>query len=198
MRAQAMTAQLCDQVMFEGVSCDLVCWTGGELFDPRVYGVNPVSYLTSLNRGWLAHYRVERRLSLEELMLEHEVVGANDKLTRHGRAPAINGVEPDLKKEWPCNGHYRELNLPIAFGGGMLIGDGDAIERFGRGSPPAWAYRRLRELVFIDGELIEAIDHSTIAAALRERDALRHDADRVMGYPAAEEWRAAFCYDYGF
>ncbi|WP_123648373.1 hypothetical protein [Lysobacter enzymogenes] len=28
-----MTQQLSDQLLFEGASCDLVCWAGGELFD---------------------------------------------------------------------------------------------------------------------------------------------------------------------
>lgn len=196
--AESMTQQWPDQVVFEGLSCDLICRAGGELFDPCAHGLNPVRICTALDRGVLAHYRVDRRLWLDELALEHAPVGQGDKLPGAGQAPPINGVEPQPCGHRVGNCHYLGLALPIRFDGGLLIGDGGTIGRFPRGSPPPWAYVRLRELVFVDGDLLDAIDHSGIADALRDRDRLFHDADRAMSYPAAEEWRAAFCYDYGF
>ena len=192
-----MTLQMCDQLWFEGVSCDLIAWAGGELFDPHAHGLEPIRVCTALDRGVLAHYRVERQLWLDELVLEHAPAAPGGGQPRRARGPSINGVEPQ-PGHWLGSCHYRDLALPIRFGGGLLIGHGDAIPRFPRGSPPAWAYLRLRELVFVDGELLEAIDHSQIAEGLRERDRRFHDADLIMGYPAAAEWRAAFCYDYGF
>lgn len=193
-----MTQQWPDQVVFEGVSCDLVCWAGGELFDPRAHGLNPGEWCTALNRGWRAHYRVGERLFIDELLLHHETPGFTAKQHDRMRGPPINGVHAQAYPRGGGNSHYLGLALPIAFGGGLLIGDGDAIERFQRGSPPAWAYLRLRELVFVDGALIEAVDHSAIAAGLRDRERQCGDADRVLGYPAGQQWREAFCYDYGF
>lgn len=193
-----MTQQLCDEVLFEGVGCDLIAWAGGDLFDPRAHGLDPVSNCTALNRGWLAHYRVDARLWLDGLMLDHAVSAPSAKKLRFGPGPAINGVPPHHDPEWGFSSQYSQLALPLDFGGGLLIGAGDACERPGRGAPPGWHYLRLLELVFTDGHLIEAVDHSAIAAALRERDRLRGDAGRVMAYPAAEDWRKAFSYDYGF
>lgn len=193
-----MTQQLSDQVLFEGVSCDLIGQAGGELFDPFAHGLDPVRNCTALDRGWLAHYRVDTRLWLDELMLDHAVSAPAAKKLRLGAGPAINGVSPRYDRERGFSSCYLGLELPLDFGGGLLIGDGDACERPGRGSPPAWNYRRLRELVFIDGHLIEAVDHSDIAAALRERELRFGDAGRIMACPAAEAWRRAFAYDYGF
>lgn len=193
-----MTQQLSDQVLFEGASCDLICWAGGELFDPFAHGLDPIRNCTALDRAWLAHYRVDQRLWLDELMLDHALPGPPGKKPRIGRGPAINGVQAGAHPQMGFSSHYARLELALDFGGGALIGDGDALERPGRGSPPAWAYLRLRELVFVEGQLIEAVDRSDIAAALRERDALRRDAGQVMAYPAADAWRRAFAYDYGF
>lgn len=194
-----MTRQLSDQVLFEGVSCDLVCWAGGELFDPFAHGLDPFRDCTALERGWLAYYRVDRRLWLDELMLDHAVSAPAAKRPQLGPGPAINGVAPSFDRRHGFSNCYFRLGLPVDFGGGLLIGDGDARARPGRGSPPAWHYLRLRELVFTQqGELIEAVDHSDIAAALRERDRRFGDASQVMAYPAAEQWRGAFAYDYGF
>jgi len=193
-----MTQQLSDQLLFEGVSCDLVCWAGGELFDPYAHGLDPIRNCTALDRGWLAYYRVDRRLWLDELMLDHAVSAPSAKSPRLGPGPAINGVPPSFDRRQGFSSCYFRLGLPLDFDGGLLIGDGDAGARPGRGSPPAWHYLRLRELVFARGELIEAVDHSDIAAALRERDRAFGDAGRVIGYPAAQDWRAAFAYDYGF
>lgn len=193
-----MTQQMSDRLLFEGVSCELICWAGGELFDPFAHGLQPVRNCTALDRGVLAHYRVDERLWLDELMLDHALPGPPERKPRLGRGPAINGVSPRTHPDMGFTSHYACLDLPLAFGGGLLIGEGDACERPGRGSPPAWVYLRLRELVFTQGELIEAVDHSEIAAALRERDRRFGDARRVMAYPAAEAWRQAFAYDYGF
>ncbi|UZW63086.1 hypothetical protein [Lysobacter enzymogenes] len=74
-----MTQQLSDQVLFEGAACDLVCWAGGELFDPFAHGLEPVRNCTALDRGWLAHYRVDARLWLDELMLDHAVSAPSAK-----------------------------------------------------------------------------------------------------------------------
>lgn len=193
-----MTQQLSDQVLFEGTACDLVCWAGGALFDPFAHGLEPVRNYTALDRGWLVHYRVDARLWLDELMLDHAVSAPSAKKPRLGAGPAINGVAPRCDRERGFSSCYSGLGLLLDFGGGLLIGDGDACERPGRGSPPAWNYMRLRELVFIDGHLIEAVDRSDIAAALRERERRFGDARRIMADPAADAWRRAFAYDYRF
>ena len=126
-----MTQQMSDRLLFEGVSCELICWAGGELFDPFAHGLQPVRNCTALDRGVLAHYRVDERLWLDELMLDHALPGPPERKPRLGRGPAINGVSPRTHPDMGFTSHYPRLDLPLDFDGGLLIGelgDGAGVE----------------------------------------------------------------------
>ena len=71
---------------------------------------------------------------------------------------------------------YKGLNIKLDYTGKILVGDGFIHEYYiHMGYQRAWAYKKLVELVFVDGNLIEKNDHSKVAADIRKK--IRNDKD---------------------
>ena len=66
-------------------------------------------------------------------------------------------------------GHYKDMRAPIAFTGGMLIGDGFIREMYVHmGFHPAYKFRVVHELMFESGRQVSATDQSQIMAKVRQ------------------------------
>ena len=64
---------------------------------------------------------------------------------------------------------YKDVNMPIPYTGKILLGDGFMQEYYiHMGFQRGWAYKKLIELVFEEGILLECNDLSHIAKAQRE------------------------------
>jgi hypothetical protein len=169
-----MTAQIPDLVMFNGIAYTLAAIDGHGLFDPDDHGLQVVPTSTANYRGYQAHYAVrDGRLlltALHDVGLSDAVEGTSpDTLPRvAGRTPTWQGYSLA----------YDDLDLEVPFSGGLLIGDGFIDELYVHmGFHPAWKFRRVHELIIIDGRVIRTHDRSDEIAAVRETMAARDRPD---------------------
>ncbi|WP_157900027.1 hypothetical protein [Rhodoferax koreensis] len=76
--------------------------------------------------------------------------------------PSLNGVQAVREDEmFFCDWGFSNVNLPLGYTGGVVIGR-DFIDDLSthRGFDPVWEYRRVQELVFDKGRLVETNDAS--------------------------------------
>ena len=99
-------------------------------------------------------------------------------------SPGADGLIDAIErsKEYKCQGGkkiimkahfghrvYKDVNIPIPYTGKILLGDGFMREYYiHMGFQRGWAYKKLIELVFEEGILLECNDLSHIAKAQRE------------------------------
>lgn len=175
-----MTAQIGDIYKYEKKEFTIVALSSAMLFDPKNFGMEPHPSSTACYRGYWCEYSIEN----DELLLKDLYLFNSD-----GKYPPLNGVEvsPQEFKEYECYkgnnkksekvtmpayfGHrvYRDVNMPIPYTGKILLGDGFMREYYiHMGFQRGWAYKKLIELVFEEGILVECNDLSHIAKAQRE------------------------------
>ena len=164
-----MTAQLTDKFTYQEKDYDLADGSGAGLFDPAKYGLKPVMKCTAFWRGYYCQYT----LLGDQLILKTLQINHSDEETR-----PVPTAPPPLCGHMavPSTGRFRlfasvyeNIDLPIVFTGGLLLG-ADFINEMYRhmGFPPAYKYRQVHELLFVDGTLLEAADRSYEMAELRE------------------------------
>ena len=175
-----MTAQIRDIYNYDNNDYRIVALSSVMLFKPQDYGMEPHTSSTACWRGYWCEYEI----SNGELLLKNLYFYNTD-----GNYPPLNGVEvspPEFievegrrglrkKREkftMPAHhGHrvYKNVNLPIPYTGKILLGDGFMREYYiHMGFQQSWAYKKLIELVFKEGILLECNDLSRIAKAQRE------------------------------
>ncbi len=117
----------------------------------------------------MAEFSVEENLKLKDLYVFHDA-GLPVK-NKRPNGPTINSILPIEPNSW-CgfNCLYKNLNLPLQFTGGFLLGDG-LIKQSGvnMGYHPFWNYESVVELIFENGMLKCAEDKSSVALAVREK-----------------------------
>jgi hypothetical protein len=172
-----MTTQISDGVFFEGTQFALCGCNGNELFEPTRYGLIPTMASTACYRGWMSEYSVAEELLLQDLYVFHDA-GLPAK-NRRPNGPTINSIPP-ISPNSLCgfNCLYKDLNLPIPFTGGLLLGDGFVKQSgFNMGFHPYWRYESVIELIFENGKLSRAEDKSSIALEVRNK----HLVSGVLG-----------------
>ena len=163
-----MTAQIGDIYKYKKKEFTVVALSSVMLFDPKNYGMEPHASSTACWRGYWC----------EQLLKDLYLYNSDDKY------PPLNGVEVSLPefKEYKCQGGkkiimkahfghrvYKDVNIPIPYTGKILLGDGFMREYYiHMGFQRGWAYKKLIELVFEEGILLECNDLSHIAKAQRE------------------------------
>ena len=154
-----MTAQISDSVKFEGRTYTLAGVNGTGLFEPEALGLHAVPMHTACWRGFYCTYAVrDRQLELEELRIHLE---PPERTIILGAAPKKASDHGDAE--------YEDMRAPIAFTGGLLIGDGFIREMYVHmGFHPAYKYRVVHELIFERGRLASATDQSALMAKIRE------------------------------
>ena len=147
-----MTAQIGDTVIYQGKAWDLAELSGEGLFDPAAWGLPLVPMTSACWRGHVCRYEVkDGALYLAGLRLALGRAGTN-----LGTFEAAELTQAPL----PFTGRLILARQPVA----RLQGN--------MGFPPAWTYRRVRELRFRRGRLAGEQDVSANMAAVR-RDRLR-------------------------
>lgn len=155
-----MTAQIHDSFTYLSETYALVACSNGAPFSPTKAGYRPTFYHTADQKGYRCHYEVkDGKLHLQELLLH----------SPPGRPPDLNGVAclPDQES---CFGywHFHEIGLPLIHSGGLLLGRNFIEELYAHiGFHPMWKFRQVHELVFEEGQLVEARDASTDTEILR-------------------------------
>jgi hypothetical protein len=161
-----VTAQVPDEVMWDGRSWTLAGFDGSGLFDPTEHGLEPIMLSTANWRGFVCEYAVvDDRLVLDRLKvgLPDEVAAA----AQRGEASQVNGRRPTRRVG--IESTYEDLALPIPFTGMLTLGDEFIQDLYVHmGYQPAWKYRRVAELRFEAGALVSAEDASERYTAMRE------------------------------
>ena len=115
-------------------------------------------------RGFVCSYLVEGpRLLLDSL-----------EMSLDGPAPKLFGVRPKpLKGDFTIfDAVYEGLGHRVPFSGGLLLADDFIDELYVHmGFHPAWKYREVHELVFLDGDLVLEADRSEQIAEFRDAEA---------------------------
>lgn len=183
-----MTAQAMDRVRWRDRTWALVGIDGTALFDPGAFGIVPQMLHTAAWRGYICTYGVEG----DRLRLEQLEIGFDDETNRRaagGSPPVIGGATP-IRQGTGYVWHYDGANLPIAFSGGLRLGDGFIRELYVHmGFAPAWKFEEVHELRFEAGRLVSATDESAEMRRQREQAvdgplAPRHDSrvDRIRDW----------------
>ena len=175
-----MTAQIGDIYKYQNKEYHLVALSSAHIFNPKKYGLEPHASSTACSRGYWCEYAI-----LDDILLLKDLYLFN----RDDKYPPLNGTEVSSQEfeEVECHvrgksktekrlrpahfGHrvYRDVNMPVPYTGKILLGDDFIWDYYiHMGFQRSWAYRKLIELVFEEGILIETHDHSHIARALRE------------------------------
>ena len=181
-----MTAQFNDIFRLKGTEYALAGISGGNLFDPVEFGLNPFMASTACWRGYVATFAIaDAQLVLDTLHvnLPPEISAARNQ----PNGPIINGIQPTP----PTNGlnlfnnEYKGLNYRMDYTGSLLLGREFIRELYVHmGFHPAWKYKTVIELTFEKGLLISELDRSTWAEETRQR-AQKESAN--VGTPSTRE-----------
>lgn len=166
-----MTAQIDDTALFGNREYAVVGISGhggsSELFDPSEHGLQPQPMSTACHRGFFCSYAIEEdRLVLRDLFIGLAIDPEGTAAQRG--SPLLFGKYPVyLAEEW-CYA-YRDLNAPLSFTGGILLGAGFIESLYVHmGFQAPHAYRTVHGLMFERGLLVEQKDLSEEMARIRE------------------------------
>jgi len=162
-----VTAQIPDRLDYEGHEFSIVGIKGEGLAHPLDFGMQPTTIHTGCYRGYYSTYScVNGKLKLISLTLR----------TADGTYIAIHDVRPELDritnrdgKEVTANATYSGLEIDVAFSGGLLVARDFIQEMYVHmGFQKPYAYERVIEMMFRNGQLVGQIDHSDRMAFIRQ------------------------------
>lgn len=181
-----MTMQANDRFVYDDKSYSISAIQFPKLFfDIHKIGIYPGATSSACWRGYVATF------CLHENFL---VLKALDTNNNNGRSVpvAINGIMPKVVKEdglidkyknsreW----HYCDVNLKIPYSGNILITDDFIHARYVHmGFQSPISYRKVIELSFNDGELVDTKDISDLVAQIRETHPLESREAQVARLP---------------
>ena len=161
-----MTAQISDSFIFNGEDFSLTGFTDKIPFYPGDYAITPKGVSSACWRGF---YRIFSIVNNELVLKKFNVNDANIENNISG--PKINGVKPNLNTKGRSffNKSYENIDLKIAYTGSILIGKGFIRDLYVHmGFHPAWKFKKVFELTFDKGNLIETIDLSEKMVEVRK------------------------------
>ncbi|MHA1375776.1 MAG: hypothetical protein ACTSR7_15950 [Promethearchaeota archaeon] len=185
-----MTGQVPDNLIYKNSSYSIVGLKGEGLPLPLDFGLEPASSNTANWRGFIMTYKIaENHLIVQEMNVT--VGDLKDK------APLINGINPETKKERLLRLTYKSLKLKTQFTGKILIAK-DFIDfmyvHMGFQSPIS--FNTVIELMISDGALIKVTDFSDMMKKYRK---LNVSDGKLEQTENIEEWVArTFSLDYDF
>jgi len=172
-----MTAQISDEIIFNGVQYSIAAKKGGSLFGPRAHGISPVGVTSCCWRGYQCVYSVQSdRLVLAILTVCHSNIANARYYSDLTDPPDINSVTARaLDVPQPGEGplpmfphEYRDLGLLVQFSGEILAANSFIMELYLHGGfHPAWKYEKNLELKFENGLLTSTRDVSDIFKEFR-------------------------------
>ncbi len=144
------------------------------LLDIEALGLHPKTKDSTCKRGYTAIFRLDD--TGERLLLDRLYTNNGKK-----EAPVIGGVAPVPLKSPAGNVYYKNLNLPIAYTGGIVITT-DFIGKLivHHGFQPPENFKKVWELTFDNGRLVKKEDLSLLAEIrrLENKIALRKARER--------------------
>ena len=156
-----MTAQIPDSIVYCGKKYTYIKSSNDFGFNPEDFGVKPMSFITSNWRGFFCDYLVdcnEGMLYLEKLTIS----GGSKKLT------ALLGRYRTGSSNY--GNVYDGIKIKMKYTGKLLLGR-EFINKYyvHGGFQESFAYKKVIELIFSEGKMIEAIDHSDYVEKHRDK-----------------------------
>lgn len=160
-----MTAQVPDHLFYEDEQYAIVGVDGSGLLTPADFGLEPVMMSTACWRGFIADYAVDgERLILSALTVR----------TVDDQYPPLKGIA--ARSGGVMGGmRYEDLNTPVAFSGGLLIGRDFIHETYVHmGFHKPSQFRHVLEITCEAGRVLGVQDRSEQSAAHRARQRFEH------------------------
>jgi len=167
-----LTLQIPDGYEYSDKVLDLVSSTGrGYIFEPENYGFKPRSTCTASHRGFRSVFGLSQgHFSLIQLDISLFSVEEDGWVPVKGMP--LNGVEPIFGQSSSLfNNMYRDVGISLDYSGTILIADDFVQELYVHmGFPMAWKYKKVIELTFGSGKLLQKTDRSDEMEKLRDKD----------------------------
>ena len=141
-----MTAQEPDSFIYNNRNYHMVAYSAEEPINPASLGFEPVGLNSDCWRGYISVYSIDED---KRLILKHLYLGLYDPIEQLGKpiqGKPIGMVSPVTPDDYDdefffLNNHYKDVDLIIDYGGGILIGNGFIDELYEHmGFHPAWKY----------------------------------------------------------
>lgn len=207
-----MTAQVPDVVVYRGITESIAGVAGAGLFDPRGLGL-PLQVISSACwRGFHCEYAVEdgalvlRQVNLGLKAEDVDRMANGGIACPFGRVPQryssrIRVLRGDdwVDEDWHSSDYRIDgLSEPVAFGGGLLLGDDFIDETYIHlGFHAPYQFRTVHELIFDAGRLVAEHDRSPQMKDLRRfLDKRLQSAGAATGGELAARLRSAFSLNY--
>jgi hypothetical protein len=152
------------QFLHHNYSFDVLRFSEEPAFNPFTLGLKPQGWSTNCARGYIPTYSILKdNLILASLDINLSKGDSYERL----EGPEINGIKPSPPdKSHGFNNVYRDMNYPLNYSGGVVIGH-SFIGSHSMDVRSPWKYKHLIELIFEDGELIQEIDLSLEVGKMR-------------------------------
>ncbi|MDB5337094.1 MAG: hypothetical protein JWN70_2713 [Planctomycetaceae bacterium] len=166
-----MTAQIPDRFQYRGVEYEVLGVSNAALFDSFHLEFELAGPHTACWRGYQAFYQIiDHQLVLDALLIcpATEGPGVAPEIP-----PTIHGIRPTFPMTRLGSGlpyQYDNLQQPLDYSGGVLVGDGFIQElTYWVGNSPAWHFTNVFELIFYRGILVEEFDRTAAVAEIRRQ-----------------------------
>jgi len=193
-----MTAQISDIAIYNDKEYSIIGINGEGLFDPYQYDLEPVGTCSACWRGFMVGYLIrDDRLLVDVLNINFK--RSDKKFFWNKRPPKLNGVKPGDREDEEFglfDYNYSNLNLPIEFSGGVLLGNDFIHELYVHmGFQDPWKYREVHEFVFDKGKLSE---HRDVSEKMKQyREMVEGGSESQNGFDSLHDWiNDCFSLDY--
>lgn len=153
-----MTAQIQDSFIYQAEEYALIGKNGGNLVIPDDFGMEPEMLHTACYRGFYLEYEcTENTIYLQKMFVRD----------KNGNYPIINEIKPRIQEDEAV---YEKLGLRVPFTGEIRLAK-DFMPEFyvHMGFQKSSAFRKVLDLSFENGRLIQVKDRSEEMAAKRGR-----------------------------
>lgn len=159
-----VTAQVPDDVRYDGSVFALCGVRGGPLFEPGQHGLETYARSTANYRGFVATYEVEDTITLTSVVVGEDAKFDGRQL-RHGEVVLGGIVRSTGRGDLRVEG----VDLHVDLTGRLLLGEDFVPETYAHmGFQAGWRYRRVLDLEFEAGRVLMAVDRSAHMAVLRD------------------------------
>ncbi|GAA0134923.1 hypothetical protein YSY43_17630 [Paenibacillus sp. YSY-4.3] len=155
-----MTAQISDEIIYQGHSYSLIGIEKEWPFDPKKHGFKPIMISTACWRGYYSKYAIVGM----DLLLSEFTTGLEDDppVWRDIRAKKVDRVG----EAWT----YNNVNLELDYSGGIIIARNFIREFYlHMGFHCPHCYEIVCELIFEKGKLVRVKDFNEKVKSIRER-----------------------------
>ena len=158
-----MSGQIDDTISWENSDFSIIKTKNNLPFNPSEHGITPSDISSDCVRGFWCNFSIAGN----ELFIENLYIHS-----KNNHYPAICGTLPLTKNETFDDDYrtYSNLHLKLDYTDRVLVGKDFLPEHYiHTWTQKPWAYKNIFELVFTNGQLVKAIDHSKIVTDIRKQ-----------------------------